>query len=396
MKDVSVLQRFFAFLIDIFIAGLLFCSLLIVLASKGPLFTIINMVIIHSVFLLYTCIDHIYVPSKTGFTFSRWICGYRISNKISALNPTIFQCAIRLLTLVIIESLFALSLISLVTIFFRKDKAAIHDLTSKTKVVRVNNNGHKNIKKIVSILGLLTLSLFLISPAIATLVDRIFIERSNFFLENRAIADSVITNEHSNESFFTLHNVPILPTTSNNTISVYETTEHLYHASEAYLLKIGEAELTFDIVELIALEKLLKIKSISHLLNFNEVAYNSFTSVKQRYGILHPIDSYAVFCLRLIHAATGRSEHRRLLFSTYNDNCFTKYYVYEKNDQKFFLYIEMYDSQTFYGITVKPKNKIDSSQVNTMNAHNGVIRSVIGYGQFSSAEGYEDANIIAQ
>jgi uncharacterized RDD family membrane protein YckC len=396
MADVSVLQRFFAFLVDAFIAGLLLSSLLIVLAAKGPLFTNINLVIIISIFLLYTCIDHIIIPCKTGFTFSRWICGYRIVCKITSLNPTVFQCAIRILTLVIIESLLALSFISLVTIFFRKDKAAIHDLASKTKVVRVINNRNSHIKTIVSLLGLLSLLLFLIAPSIASILDYIFIQRSENYIENKIISKSVITNKHTKETFYALHGIPILPTTSRENLNVYRMKEHLFPDSETYLVKVGEVELIFDIAAILTLGKLLKIEMISHVLNFNDVAYNSFAPIKQRYRIFHPIDSYAVLCLRLVHAAIARPENERLLFSVYNDNYFANYYIKEKRSQTFLLYIEMYDGDSLNAIIVKPKNKIDSSKTHILNAHNEAIKSIIRYGQFTSSEGYKNAHILNQ
>lgn len=396
MKDVSVLQRLFAFILDTLVAGILFFSICIVLAAKGPFFSNKNVVLINSFFLLYTFIDHIYIPHKTGFTFSRWICGYRIIGKDTALNPTFFQCVIRILTLVIIESLLAFYIVSLVTIFFRKDKAAIHDLTSKTRVLRVEKSKKTTIKKIVSLLGLLFLLLFLLVPSIASIIDYIFIQRNENYRENKVISKSVIINKHSNETFYTLHGIPILPTSSSDSLKVYRTSEHIFPGSENYLLKIGEVELIFDIAEMHTLGELLNNGLISRALHFHEVAYKSFAPNVQRYKILNPIDNYVVLGLRFAHAAIACPEDERLLFSAYNNNYFTKYYIKEKEPQKFLLYIEKYDSKSLKTIIVKPRNKIDLSDTNILNAHNDAIKSIIRFGQFTSSEGYENTHILNQ
>ncbi len=105
---------------------------------------------------------------NTGFTLSRWICGYKIRSKSTKNNPSYLQCITRYFTLLFLEIVAFFSVISLATILFRKDKAAIHDLTSKTEVVRIDSTLTSVTTKVLTVLSIIVASIVLISPSIIT------------------------------------------------------------------------------------------------------------------------------------------------------------------------------------------------------------------------------------
>lgn len=130
-SNVSIWRRLSAFILDSFIALaiLIQFSLLIDPHNSSDLgFTIW----LGSIFL-YFILDYWLLPNKTGFTTSRWICGYQIleSNGLLPRIRTLFK---RGITLWLINFL-TIDLASLLSILFRKDKRAIHDIYSNTKTV---------------------------------------------------------------------------------------------------------------------------------------------------------------------------------------------------------------------------------------------------------------------
>jgi uncharacterized RDD family membrane protein YckC len=137
MKYVGLSRRLFAYILD----GLIYLCLIglsqIVFGAQSTLFSKTEapapVAISYFIFSILYLIDQIVLPTKYGFTISRWICGYRIKRKDGD-NPTFKQAVIRFFSIWLIEFL-TIGIITFITSIFRKDKAAIHDIISKSYAV---------------------------------------------------------------------------------------------------------------------------------------------------------------------------------------------------------------------------------------------------------------------
>jgi uncharacterized RDD family membrane protein YckC len=137
MKPVGISRRLFAFILDGFI---FFCFLGAIHISLGYQSTFFleselpdRLWYPYLILALAYLFDQIICPVLLGLTFSRWICGYRIKRK-DGRNPSLIHSIVRFLSIWLIEFL-TIGILTFITAPFRKDKATIHDIISRTYAV---------------------------------------------------------------------------------------------------------------------------------------------------------------------------------------------------------------------------------------------------------------------
>jgi uncharacterized RDD family membrane protein YckC len=134
MTNVPIYKRVLAFILDAMFLFLISIFSTIFAVKTIPTLSFPLELVTSLAIMAYILVDHIIIPHKTGYTASRWLCSYKIQNKNTKEYPSYFQCLGRFLTLIVLEVIAWVSIISLVTSIFRKDNAAIHDLITKTEV----------------------------------------------------------------------------------------------------------------------------------------------------------------------------------------------------------------------------------------------------------------------
>lgn len=224
------------------------------------------------------------------------------------------------------------------------------------------------------------------SAPIAIVLDNIFIKPRLDTLNSKS-AELLIEKQKDDESFLTFHEIPILPLSKNKEFSVETATNELLPTGESYLVKTDDVQSMLNVEKNLNINQLVQINGLGKFLRFNEVAHMSFSSNKPQYSFLHPLDNYAVFCCRLIKAIAGSPKNSELFSIVYTEKQFIMYYVLTKNQKPPLLFIEQYDTDSYYTIIIMANPRLKSSKTNNINHYRAFVDTIISYASFVENNG---------
>ncbi len=180
IEYVGLLPRILATFLDVFIYYAFLAFIYFSYKNKYEFYSLYDAddptlwLLIYCGLLVFIICDQVLAPVIFGRTFSRWICGYKILNKLGR-YPTLWQSIKRYLSIIFFE-LFFLGLITFFTSIIRKDKAAIHDLIAGTNAVFPDKpQGLKKTRVSIALLVFM-LSMMYLFVNITYLIYEVYIE----------------------------------------------------------------------------------------------------------------------------------------------------------------------------------------------------------------------------
>lgn len=169
------------------------------------------------IFLAFAILfDHIGGPVLWGCTFTRWICGYQIKQK-NGENPNLRKSLVRFFSLWIIETI-SIGLITFITSIFRKDKAAVHDLLSKTRAVFPDKINKYKFLRLVFIVVVPFLSLSFSLNFFLFDIYSIKIMPTKYFIQKNLQEE--IASKSSNQGAYQFKGISILTPTDKSRIHI--------------------------------------------------------------------------------------------------------------------------------------------------------------------------------
>ncbi|MEJ2183059.1 MAG: RDD family protein [Nitrospirota bacterium] len=159
--------------------------------------------------LLYFFVDQLYLPVRFGTTTTRWMTGYRVQ-KTEGGNPGWLRALARVGGIYVLESL-TLGIVTFVTSLFRKDRAALHDLASRTRAVLPEHSWRRG-PRLAAIVATFVLSTLVMANFITYGLYNVFVSPTKKALVSRGIASrpAVTPNPAPPAGSFGYHGIEFL------------------------------------------------------------------------------------------------------------------------------------------------------------------------------------------
>lgn len=373
MKPVPILKRIIAFAVDSFLLSSILFSSILIYFKIVPIENEANInmfaLFIVIIFIIYVIIDHILIPSNTGYTLSRWLCSYKIIDKNTGSNPSLLKCTFRYFIFAILEVFTILGgFLSLVSSFARQDKAAIHDILSKTLVINCSVKSGYRYLKYFGIIVIIVINLQLFSYLVY-MVDDVFVYPTmlSYNTKNKLKDVQLINSNDTRSKFYSIGNVPLFEVNVTDEIAVNIIAESK-SSTEAELL-INGYKFKSTVVTVIqngttiSKEDPIRVFDIWSLKTLKDIAFESAFSIRPNFDLLTPISNLKASYLRtIIPLIISDNNEFYPEFDIYNDEIYLRCHSIKKGKIVHYVQYALFHENEFKLIHIfNESNTVESS-----------------------------------
>jgi hypothetical protein len=237
------------------------------------------------------------------------MCGYRIKRKDGG-NPTFGQALIRFLSIMVIE-LFSMGIITFVISIYRKDKAAVHDILSRTYAIFPERGSALKHVRFGITVTLISLGFLIFMNALTYSIHDVFIKPTKIKILSKGhpLYPAIrINSQYKIEEGITFQGINLMRKEDGENLHICRDQNHAER--KKYILQVSQSSFTVEYNEItnLTLGKKSKLEYMFHFIIKSDpfldpppvIAEKIFHYDDMTYPLLSPVNNIALLLADII------------------------------------------------------------------------------------------------